>query len=143
MARRCMMFLVMAAMLALTGLTPTPLRAATATMSISVDGRPAGLFSPGMRISVTVSVLPVAHHAYCLGLASAIDRYSLPVSLGQLVRNLSGSGRIRATIPTRLFPAEPAGPFLLFVGTCTPIAPDRPFLTRAIIRIVPPGDVRR
>jgi hypothetical protein len=104
-------------------------------MAVSVNGHAVHTVTPGTRISVTVTLLPEPHHAYCLGLASAIDRYGLPVSLGHFVRGSDGSGRLKATIPARLFPAEPAGPFLLFVGTCTPIAPDRPFIARTIIRI--------
>jgi len=60
-----------------------------------------------------------------------------PVSLGRVARDAQGMGRIAATVPPRLLPAEPAGPYLLFVGVCTPIAPDRPFVARATIRIVP------
>lgn len=121
-----------------------PCRAATAspTMAISVAGRLARVLTPGAHISVVVSPLPEQRHDYCLGLISAIDRYGLPLNLGRLVRDLSGAGRVQAVIPARLFPAEPAGPFVLFVGTCTPIAPDRPFLARTAIHIVPSRSAR-
>lgn len=112
-------------------------RAAAPALAISVHGRAVGALTPGMRINVVVRPLPPARHAYCLGLASAIDRAGLPVSLGRIALDLHGGGHLLTTIPPRLFPAEPAGPFLLFVGTCTPIAPDRPFLARTIIHIVP------
>lgn len=110
---------------------------ASAAMAVSLRGHPARTLTPGARISVTVRALPAARHAYCLGLASAIDRASLPLNLGHVARDRRGVGRIVATIPARLLPAEPAGPYLLFVGTCTPVAPDRPFVARTMIRIVP------
>lgn len=106
-------------------------------MAVSLNGRAAHVFTPGARISVTVWALPPAHQPYCLGLASAIDRAGLPVSLGRVARDRHGVGRVAAIIPSRLFPAEPAGPYLLFVGACTPIAPDRPFYARTMIRILP------
>jgi hypothetical protein len=110
-----------------------------ATMAVSANGHSAVALTPGQRIGVTVRELPVASRPYCLGLASAIDRYSLPVSLGRVARDAQGTGRITAVVPPRLFPAEPAGPYLLFVGMCTSVAPDRPFVARAMIRIVPAG----
>lgn len=110
---------------------------AAATMAVSVNGRAAATLTPGVHIGVVVRGLPAPRGTYCLGLASAIDRYSLPVSLGRVTRDAQGTGRIAAVVPPRLFPAEPAGPYLLFVGTCTPIAPDRPFVARTTIRIVP------
>lgn len=107
-----------------------------ATMTVSANRGSAAL-TPGQRIGVTVRGLPRAYRPYCLGLASAIDRYSLPVSLGRVARDAQGTGRITAVLPPRLFPAEPAGPYLLFVGMCTSVAPDRPFVARTMIRIVP------
>ncbi len=122
----------------LTALLPlTRAHAAAPAMVVVPAGHVAGPLTPGMHIGVTVRVLPSARRAYCLGLASAIDRYGLPVSLGRLTRDSAGVGRVAATIPARLFPAEPSGPFLLFVGTCTPVAPDRPFLAQTIVKIVP------
>ncbi len=107
------------------------------TMAVSANGHSAAALTPGLRIGVTVRGLPAAYRPYCLGLASAIDRYSLPVSLGRVERDAQGTGRITAIVPPRLFPAEPAGPYLLFVGVCTSVAPDRPFVARAMVRIVP------
>ncbi len=108
-------------------------------MTVSANGHSAGALTPGLRIGVTVRALPPAYRPYCLGLASAIDRYSLPVSLGRVERDAQGTGHITAVVPPRLFPAEPAGPYLLFVGVCTSVAPDRPFVARATVRIVPAG----
>ena len=107
-----------------------------ATMVVSVNGHVVHTLVPGARIGVTVSALPPSHRAYCLGLASMLDRYGLPVSLGRVARSLDGTGHAMGTIPPRLLPAEPAGPFLLFVGTCPPVAPDHPFVARTVIRIV-------
>jgi hypothetical protein len=109
------------------------------TMAVSVHGHSAGALTPGLRIDVTVRALPRAFRPYCLGLASAIDRYSLPVSLGRVERDTQGTGRVTAIVPPRLLPAEPAGPYLLFVGMCTSVAPDRPFVARTMVRIVPAG----
>ena len=112
-------------------------QAATTVISVSVNGRLVRAVSPGTRINVLVAPLPELRQDYCLGLASAIDRSGLPVSLGRVVRDFDGVGRLKTVIPLRLLPAEPAGPYLLFVGRCTPIAPDRPFLARLIIHIAP------
>jgi len=126
------------ALMALALETTASVRAgAEATMAVSVNGRAVTTLTPGLHIGVVVRGLPAPRGAYCLGLASAIDRYSLPVSLGRVARDAQGTGRITAVVPPRLFPAEPAGPYLLFVGVCTPIAPDRPFVARTTIRIVP------
>lgn len=112
-------------------------QAATPVISVSVHGHLVRAVSPGTRINVLVAPLPALRQDYCLGLASAIDRFGLPVSLGRVVRDLDGVGRLKTVIPPRLLPAEPAGPYLLFVGRCTPIAPDRPFLARLTIHIAP------
>lgn len=130
-AIRPLLPLIVAGAMALMPLTAS----AAAAPTLSIDT--AGPLTPGTRIGVTVHALPAAKRAYCLGLASAIDRYGLPVSLGRVTRDRAGTGRLVATIPTRLLPAEPAGPFLLFVGTCTPIAPDRPFVARTFITVMP------
>jgi hypothetical protein len=122
----------------LTALLPLAhVRAAAPAMVVAPARDVAGPLTPGMRIGVTIRALPPTRRAYCLGLASAIDRYGLPVSLGRVTRDSAGVGRVVATIPPRLFPAEPSGPFLLFVGTCTPVAPDRPFLAQTVVKIVP------
>ena len=115
----------------------TPCMARAVAMDIRLNGHVTRVFTPGARISVTVWALPSSSHTYCLGLASAIDRAGLPVSLGRVTRDRHGVGRVVTVIPPRLFPAEPAGPFLLFVGVCTPIAPDHPFYARTMIRILP------
>jgi len=114
-----------------------PCAAAAPRLHISVKGHAVEALTPGMRIDVAVEALPPAPHAYCVGLASAVDRAGLPLNLGRVLRDSAGTGRLAATIPARLFPAEPAGLFLLFVGTCTPVAPDRPFVARTMIRILP------
>lgn len=93
--------------------------------------------TPGQHIDVHISgTVLQRRHAYCLGLVSMIDRYSLPVNLGRVVVATSGSGSVSTSIPANLLPAEPAGPFMLFVGACTSIAPDRPFVATTTVRIV-------
>jgi hypothetical protein len=114
-----------------------PCVAASPRLHISAKGHAVEAFTPGMRVDVAVEALPPAPHAYCVGLASAVDRAGLPLNLGRVLRDSLGTGRLVATIPPRLFPAEPAGLFLLFVGTCTSVAPDRPFVARTMIRILP------
>ena len=110
--------------------------AATSMLLVRAYGRSASVVTPGTRIAVTAHRLPATRHAYCLGLASVIDRYALPLNLGRVRREASGDAHVAATIPVRLLPAEPAGPYLLFVGACTPIAPDHPFVAQVMIRIV-------
>jgi hypothetical protein len=34
---------------------------------------------------------------------------------------------VRAQVPSHVFPAEPPGPFLLYAGHCTTVAPDGNF----------------
>lgn len=117
--------------------SPAACWAAAVVISVSVNGHMVRAVSPGTRINVLVAPLPQLRQDYCLGLASAIDRSGLPVSLGRVVRDFDGVGHLKTVIPPRLLPAEPAGPYLLFVGRCTPIAPDHPFLARLIIHIAP------
>lgn len=124
------------AILFATAATPAPIQGAP-TIAVSAHGHAIGTLTPGLRFGVVVRGLPAAARPYCLGLASMIDHYSLPVSLGQVARDPSGTGRLTTIVPPRLFPAEPAGPYLLFVGVCTAIAPDRPFVARTTVRIVP------
>jgi hypothetical protein len=114
-----------------------PCAAVSPRMHVSVRGHAVEALTPGMRIDVAVEALPPATHDYCVGLASAVDRSGLPLNLGRVLRDRLGTGRLAATIPVRLFPAEPAGLFLLFVGTCTPVAPDRPFVARTMVHILP------
>ncbi len=92
---------------------------------------------PGQHIHVTVRGLPLAAHPYCIGLASEVDRGGLPVSLGLITRDGTNTWRLATAIPARILPAEPAGLFMLFVGTCTAVAPDGPFLVHTTIRIMP------
>lgn len=86
--------------------------------------QPPRRLSPGSSFQVVVRGLQaMPAGGYCLGMASLRDRYGIPVTLGAL-RATGGQLGVRATIPSALFPAEPPGPFLLFVGQCTTVAPE-------------------
>ncbi len=109
------------------------------TIAVQVKPSPArtATLTPGQHIDVRISGAALRRsQAYCLGLVSMIDRYSLPVNLGRVVVAPSGAGSVSTSIPANLLPAEPAGPFMLFVGACTSIAPDRPFVATTTVRIV-------
>jgi hypothetical protein len=98
-------------------------------------GVPAGLLAPGATITVQTSGLGTVRGAYCLGLTSLRDRYGIPVNLGTLLPVDAGQMTLDVTIPLKVFPAEPPGPFLLFVGHCTNVAPDG-VLARVTVQIV-------
>jgi len=98
---------------------------------------PPPTLTPGEHIDVRISATVLQRrHSYCLGLVSMIDRYSLPVNLGRVVVAPSGTGSVSTSIPSNILPAEPAGPFMLFVGACTSIAPDRPFVATTTVHII-------
>ncbi len=131
--------------LAATVAVVTPGMAATATttatartpIAMGSHGHVAYTLTPGEHVRVTVQRLPrlQAQHRYCLGLASALDRGSLPLNLGQVHQTADGRGDVLTMVPSRLIPAEPPGPYLLFVGACTSIAPDRPFVAQIMVTI--------
>src|SRR5271165_6525976 len=83
--------------------------------------------SPGATIQVVAQNLPPAPRGYCLGLVSLRDRYGIPVSLGAFHHTGSRTWSVLARVPRNVFPAEPAGPFLLYAGRCTSVAPDGNF----------------
>lgn len=83
-----------------------------------------GVLAPGAPFTVQVRGMVQQPGGLCVGLASLRDPYAIPVSLGTLQPEGSGLLTLQATVPQRLFPAEPAGPFLLYVGRCTTVAPD-------------------
>lgn len=100
------------------------------------DGHPVRLLAPGASFQVVARGIWGPGGSYCLGLASLKDRYGLPVSLGIFHAGDDGAIVASATVPAHLFPAEPAGPFLLFVGSCTNVAPDGIF-GGAVVAITP------
>ncbi len=123
-----------------TGVTPGAATATATTrtpIAIGSHGHTMYLLRPGERIRVVAQRLPRSQgqRHYCLGLASALDRGSLPLNLGQVHQTADGAGDVLATVPPRLIPAEPPGPYLLFVGVCTSIAPDRPFVAQTMVTI--------
>ena len=99
--------------------------ARSAAMQVVWDARAPRQLTPGSSFQVLVRGLrtPPAG-GYCLGMASLLDRYGIPVTLGALEPSAEGQLVARATIPSAVFPAEPPGPFLLFVGQCTSVAPE-------------------
>ena len=99
--------------------------ARSAAMQVVWDARAPRQLTPGSSFQVLVRGLrtPPAG-GYCLGMASLRDRYGIPVTLGALRQSAGGQFAAHATIPSAVFPAEPPGPFLLFVGQCTSVAPE-------------------
>jgi hypothetical protein len=85
------------------------------------------MLAPGATIQIVARDLPPAPHGYCLGLVSLRDRYGIPVSLGAFHRTGTRTWTVVARVPRNVFPAEPAGPFLLYAGRCTSVAPDGNF----------------
>lgn len=94
------------------------------------------LLAPGASFSVLSTSLGAARTTYCLGLVSLRDRYGLPVSLGIFRPASDGLMAVSARVPLAVFPAEPPGPFLLFAGRCTAVAPDG-MLASAAVTILP------
>jgi hypothetical protein len=115
---------------------PPIAHAGYAAIRIFHQGHPVHLLAPGAGFVVVVAGIGEPHNSYCLGLASLRDRYGLPVSLGVFRPVDDGVMAVQATVPLRVFPAEPPGPFLLFVGRCTNVAPDGNYGS-ATVTIVP------
>lgn len=93
------------------------------SLRILHDQKPVDVLAPGAPFTAQVRGVPPPG-GLCLGLASLRDPYAIPVSLGTFQPDASGTPTLQATVPQRIFPAEPAGPFLLYVGRCTTVAPD-------------------
>ncbi|HVC79264.1 MAG TPA: hypothetical protein VNL35_02030 [Chloroflexota bacterium] len=87
------------------------------------DGRPVGVLIPGATVEAVASGLDGGRQRYCLGLASLGDRYGVPVTLAPFRPADDGVMVARARIPLHVFPAEPTGPFLMYAGSCTDVAP--------------------
>jgi hypothetical protein len=80
-------------------------------------------FPSGTGILVRVSNLPRPATGLCVGLASLIDRGSLPLNLGPLHPTTRNAGELHTRIPAGLIGPEPPGPYLVFVGDCARPAP--------------------
>lgn len=87
------------------------------------DGRSVGVLVPGALIDVVVTGLDANHERYCLGLAGMRDRSQIPVTLATFHPVDDGLMLAHARVPFNVFPAEPAGAFLLFAGRCSDVAP--------------------
>jgi len=100
----------------------TVAHASPTTIQILHQGVPVRLLAPGAEFVVLASgsALPPG---LCLGLASLRDPGGIPVSLGSF-RAAAGAIAVHARVPLSVFPAEPPGPFLLFAGRCSDVAPD-------------------
>ena len=94
------------------------------TLQIMHNHQLVGVLAPGAPFTAQARGMVQQPEGLCVGLASLRDPYAIPVSLGTLQPEGSGVLTLQATVPQRLFPAEPAGPFLLYVGRCTTVAPD-------------------
>ncbi len=105
---------------------------AAQSLRVTVDGHSRAMLYPGSVVTVTARVAtgPWA----CVGLASMIDHGSLPLDLGP-VKRIHGLAVAVVTIPGRLLTAEPEGAYLLFIGSCASVAPDRPIVASSIIGI--------
>ena len=83
--------------------------AAAIDLRIFQAGGASGALTPGARFVAVVRGLGAPGGAYCLGLTSMRDRYGLPVSLGSFQPVDDGLMAVQTRVPTRVFPAEPAG----------------------------------
>jgi hypothetical protein len=80
-------------------------------------------YAQGTALLVRASRLPRPPATLCVGLASMIDRGSLPLNLGRLRATGHASGELHTRIPAGLIGPEPPGPYLVFVGDCARPAP--------------------
>jgi hypothetical protein len=101
-------------------------------MQVLHGGQPVRVLAPGASFSVVTDALGSQRAAYCLGLVSMRDRFGLPVSLGVFRPAADGLMAVAARVPLSVFPAEPPGPFLLFAGRCTTVAPDGILVSAAV-----------
>jgi hypothetical protein len=99
-------------------------RASDLELHVLYQNRATRLLTPGTPFVAIARGSLAAPGRYCLGLTSMRDRYGIPVSVGTFRPLGSGVMVAQALVPTRVFPAEPPGAFLLFVGRCTDVAPD-------------------
>jgi hypothetical protein len=99
------------------------------------EGRQVQVLVPGATVVAVATGLGGSEMHYCLGLASVADRYGIPITLGEFRPGDDGVMLARARVPLNMFPAEPAGPYILFAGRCTHVAPSGNYAA-AIVTIV-------
>ncbi len=87
------------------------------------EGRQVEVLVPGASVVAVATGLSGSQMRYCLGLASLADRYGVPVTLAEFRPGDDGVMLARARVPLNVFPGEPAGPYILFAGHCTNVAP--------------------
>ncbi len=109
---------------------------ATPVLRVLHDGQPVEVLVPGATVTGVVSGLDGSHRSYCLGLASLGDRYGVPISLGPFRPVDDGIMIVHARVPLKVFPAVPAGKFVLYAGRCTNVAPDGNYAS-LLVSIVP------
>ena len=115
-----------------TAIASARVQRAIPTLQLLHDLQPVDVLAPGAPFVAQVRGLPQPSGGLCLGLASLRDPYAIPASLGALHPDGSNSMTLQTTVPQQLFPAEPAGSFLLYVGRCTTVAPDGDYAHRVI-----------
>jgi hypothetical protein len=81
------------------------------------------VLAPGTSFGLALTAARLDDAPVCLGLASMNDANGLPVTLGRFQRKGHGIATITARIPATIFPAEPAGSFVLYAGRCSTVAP--------------------
>ncbi len=110
--------------------------AAGSSLRVLHEGRQVQVLVPGASVVAVVTGLSGSQMRYCLGLASLADRDGIPVTLGEFRPGDDGVMLARARVPLNVFPGEPAGPYILFAGRCTNVAPSGNYAA-AIVTIVP------
>ncbi|MGH2344498.1 MAG: hypothetical protein ACRDG4_04685 [Chloroflexota bacterium] len=106
------------------------------TLRLLHEGRPIRVLVPGASVVAVATGLDANRVRYCLGLANLADHYAIPVTLGAFRAADDGVMLALARVPLNVFPAEPIGSFVLFVGRCTKVAPSGNFAA-AVVTIEP------
>jgi hypothetical protein len=109
--------------------------ASGSSLRVLHEGRQVQVLVPGASVTAVVTGLSGSQMHYCLGLASLADRDGVPVALGEFRPGDDGVMLARARVPLNVFPGEPAGPYILFAGRCTNVAPSGNYAA-AIVTIV-------
>ena len=107
-----------------------------ASLRVLHEGRQIQVLVPGASVVAVATGLAGNQMHYCLGLASLADRYGIPVTLAEFRSGDDGVMLARARVPLNVFPGEPAGPYILFAGRCTNVAPSGNFASTNVT-IVP------
>jgi hypothetical protein len=112
-------------------------RATGSSLRVLHEGRQVQVLIPGASVVAVATGLAGRQMHYCLGLASLADRYGLPITLAEFRPGDDGVMLARAHVPLNVFPGEPAGPYILFAGRCTSVAPSGNFASTNVM--IEPG----